>query len=249
MTGTKSLKCMCYFLFVLMLADAKLFSKRARPDPVDDPVHNPMARALKLAMGKPGVVIDVGANGGEQTQQGVDAGRKVIAIECLRKAYNELVAMFHLNRNVTLLHACAGGRPGMGALHLADDSSSMIATNVQLGPEKKKTLKMYNKIHGTEDVLIIPLDILLPGTSVALLKVDTQGNEYSVFSGARSIIQRERPIIMFENATRFASQGDVLGFLVELAYTCPWRFIDGGKALPAGRPSGGRDLDIVCTPA
>ena len=57
-----------------------------------------MAHALALARGRPGIVIDVGANNGKQSMMAVRAERNVVAVECLSSAYIELLKIF---RNIS----------------------------------------------------------------------------------------------------------------------------------------------------
>ena len=69
-----------------------------------------MTCALRLAAGRPGLVLDVRANGGCESNLALMAGRKVIAVECLASAYWELLQEPRLrsHQNLTLLHTCAG---------------------------------------------------------------------------------------------------------------------------------------------
>ena len=102
--------------------------------------------ALSLAEGTDGVVVDVGANGGTESMLALRRGRKVYAFECLPSAYMELHALFRLNYpNVTVIHACAGQKTHIGELHLAQDSSSLSAANVEQAPhgtwERKKAMR------------------------------------------------------------------------------------------------------------
>ena len=69
----------------------------------------------------------------------------------------------------------------------------------------------------------MPLDALLSDMEepVALIKVDVQGAEYSVFKGARNIMARDKPILMYEDVGRFEREGDIQAELLhKLGYSC-----------------------------
>jgi FkbM family methyltransferase len=146
-----------------------------------------MLAGLKLAQNKPGIVVDVGANGGGETNMALQHNRAVFAVECLAQAYNYLLDMFVDTKNVTLIHACAGGKTEVKILNLADDSSSLIRKNVASGMELQKARRIHNKRrHNIEHVIVVPLDNLVT-TPVALMKIDVQGFEGDVLRGAQQI--------------------------------------------------------------
>lgn len=45
---------------------------------------------------------------------------------------------------------------------------------------------------------VIPLDTVIPTTKVDLIKIDVEGMEAKVFSGAMNIIRRDKPILIYE---------------------------------------------------
>lgn len=181
------------------------------------------AYALQLAAKKPGAVLDVGANGGKQSMMAVLAGRKVYAVECLSRAYTELLDIFrgHSTQTISVLHACGGHQPQLGQLHLASDSSSLFEHNVMSGREAQKHKAEMRAI---EPVVVLPLDLLFRSQAVALVKVDTQGAEFSVLTGLSEVL-RQRPVIMYESVNRFVraagkSFKDPQEVLRPLGYNC-----------------------------
>ena len=181
------------------------------------------AYALQLAAKKPGVVLDVGANGGKQSMMAVLAGRKVYAVECLARAYTELLDIFqgHSAQTISVLHACGGHRPQLGQLHLASDSSSLFEHNVLMGREAQKHKA---ERRATEPVVVLPLDLLFRSQAVALVKVDTQGAEFSVLTGLSEVL-RQRPVVMYESVHRFVRAAgknfkDPQAVLRPLGYNC-----------------------------
>ena len=134
------------------------------------------AHALRMAADKPGVVLDVGANGGRESMAAVKAGRKVFAVECLSTAYAVLLETFRNHTTeVSVLHICGGSAAQLAPLHLASDSSSLIASNVGTGREAAKhDIARKQTGRSVETAVVLPLDLFFQNTSVALVKVDTQ---------------------------------------------------------------------------
>ncbi len=171
-------------------------------------VENPMLISLTKASSRPGIVIDVGANGGQQTSMALNANRRVVAVECLADAYSSLLAKFIGNDNVTLIHACAGAQTKMATLHLADDSSSLFEKNIKHGSERRKAAKEHNMLaKNRQSVIVVSLDELI-SEPVAFIKIDTQGFEYEVLRGSKKLLQAYAPIVMYENDKRFVKSGD-----------------------------------------
>lgn len=192
-----------------------------------------MADALRLAAGKPGIVIDVGANGGCEMTAALNAGRRVIGFECLSTAYFELASTKHIaaHPNATILHVCGGARTSMGTLFLASDSSSMLSENVARGEELRKA-QAYAQSKGLkvseaipEAIVVARIDDLVKRIDVAVVKVDVQGAEYAVFSGMLNILKFSHPVLMYEDARAFRKAGNVWDLLMPLGYHCA-RYVD-----------------------
>ncbi|MBN22884.1 MAG: hypothetical protein CL678_16480 [Bdellovibrionaceae bacterium] len=185
-----------------------------------------MKAGLQLAKNLPGVVIDVGANGGKETKLALSYGRKVVAVECLASAYAKLLKEYGALNTVVVLHVCASASTSVQTLYLADDSSSLIANNVASGAERQKALRAHNVLrHNREMIVTAPLDDLITNSSqVALIKMDVQGAEPQVFQGAARIIKQNRPVLIYEDNPGFAKLSQI-----ELppGYRC--RVINGDK--------------------
>jgi FkbM family methyltransferase len=175
-----------------------------------------MQAGLKLAQNKPGIVLDVGANGGRETTIALEHNREVFAVECLAKAYQLLLNTFGAAKNVTLIHACAGEKTEVKTLHLADDSSSLIEKNVESGKELEKAMRPHNRRRNIEHVVVVPLDNLVT-KPVALMKIDVQGYESEVIKGARQILSTYKPILVYEAMTPHFSKTKVD---IPAGYTC-----------------------------
>ena len=131
-----------------------------------------------------GTFVDVGANGGWETRNALTAGMNVLAVECLPEAYRELQGLFRdvPTARLRLLHACASNSTGVVTLHRAADSSSMVSTNVQGGPEALKAGKERIKESQVRSVVLdtelLPTERPDPAPirvdNVRLVKIDTQ---------------------------------------------------------------------------
>lgn len=184
-----------------------------------------MSTALAMAKSKRGVVIDVGAATAIQTKMAYQDGRKVYSLECLSSEHGKLQpVLFPLQPNVTLIHACAGANVELAKLYLAQDSSSLIPDSVfKTVGGVRKSGESQNKDQRTyEDVLIVQLDMVIPRDEpVALIKVDVQGAEYAVFQGAKHIIARDKPVVMYEDSPSMPHTGNIQADLLH-AYECPY---------------------------
>src|SRR5262249_3687433 len=70
---------------------------------------------------------------------------------------------------------------------------------------------------------------------VRVMKVDVEGFELSVFRGARTIIQRDRPAVCFEFApTNMTRKGSNPAELVQLFLDAGYEFAFHDRAAPAG---------------
>ena len=147
------------------------------PDPA-------MEHSLKLAARLPGCVFDVGANGGQQSYASLKRGRETYAFECLASAYDSISKAISANvfPNVdkyTLIHGCAGSSSRFGKLHLAFDSSSLLAENVARGYESRKA-NWSSLREGHFKTSSCSRDLLFSPDKKVAAQIDTQGNEYDV---------------------------------------------------------------------
>ena len=136
-----------------------------------------------------GVVVDVGAHIGSV----VDGVRRhshpssVVAIEAVPDKADALRRKFP---DITI-HACAVGEQDGTVSFFIDVKksgySSLFSTEAQRGGLKEITVPLR------------ALDDLIPKGEVDLIKIDVEGAELGVLRGARRLIERSQPIIMFES--------------------------------------------------
>jgi FkbM family methyltransferase len=146
-----------------------------------DPLLLSMARELV----RPGMSVwDIGANVGLFSFAAASLGAEVVAVEADLWLANLMHRSALLNKlPVTLLAAAVSDSEGVSKLYLSDHGKS---SNSLIG------------IGSTQTVITVTLDWMLkyfPPPQV--LKIDVEGLEYAVLTGARKVLE-SRPVIFCE---------------------------------------------------
>jgi len=189
-----------------------------------------------------GLVVDVGANGGKETNAAAAYGYHVLSIECLKAEFMRLEAGWKGSDKITLLNGCASDKLSLQTFHEASASSSLHAEAVSSGPERAKARRGGNRVKRT---LTFPLDPIIEGYGgmrVCVIKIDTQGHELMVMKGLRSSITTHRPVVIFEYDPRFGPLVNLtVPWMQELSYDC---------AIPVvGKPHGDCQVcNVLCMP-
>ena len=185
--------------------------------------------------GKHGVVVDVGARGGAQTQMALDQNFSVVAVDCQQSEFVRLVQMFGGNEDVVLVNACANraGEYGFKELYQASGSSSMSRSNIMDHGERRK-VEQRKKV----TVLSTPLDpyVLSLQKPVCGIKVDVQGLEGAVLDGLSKTIAKWRPVVHMEydSRWRFTNSSGAVQDMLARGYSC--------------KPKACKICDMVCWP-
>ncbi|PDT74116.1 methyltransferase [Bradyrhizobium sp. C9] len=177
---------------------------------------------------RPGdVVCDIGANKGSflyWLSRWCQHGR-VVAFEPQADLAEYLVMMcrnLQLN-NTTIEHSAVFSKTGEQQLFIPLDhkpGASLIQT-----PHDGDT--------GIVSVPTVSLDdYFSDDTRVAVLKVDVEGAEKHVFDGARRILERDMPLLVFECESRHidGNMSDVFSYLEDLGYR--GSFVQQGQTRP-----------------
>ena len=160
------------------------------------------------------VVIEAGANIGAHTihlARLVGPKGRVLAYEAQRVIYKILCANVALNAlsSVGCFHAAVGDRKGRLKVPALDYNTEANFGGVTL-----------RGVRAGEAVPVIPLDsVALP--SLRLIKIDVEGMEIEVLSGARRIIASHRPLLYVENDREENSQR-LMRLIHELGYRMWW---------------------------
>jgi FkbM family methyltransferase len=174
------------------------------------------------------LVIDVGANVGHYTchmSKCVGPSGRVLAFEPIPVSFALLAA-----------NVCASGASNVTLFNVALSSSAAVLS-MTVPPYEHSQLKNYYQARisseGEYPVLCLPLDAIpIPG-SARLVKIDAEGHDLQVLMGMKSLLQRDRPVLIVE-ASR---TGLIASWLSERGYSIRKA---GGScnivAEPLGRP-------------
>lgn len=171
---------------------------------------------LLLRFCRPGdVVVDVGANIGSHTvafANAVGPAGKVYAVEPQRMAFQMLCGNIAANclNNVHALPKAAGERAGHARI-------PQLSWNE---PHNFGAVSLAAETSAGEAVDVVALDSLeLP--SCRLIKIDVEGMEPAVIAGARSVIEKFRPMLFVENNT-VERAGETIAAIEQIGYRAWW---------------------------
>jgi len=159
-------------------------------------------------------VLDIGANIGTHTlffARQVGANGKVLAFEPQRVVFQTLCANMALNNilNAWCFPHAVGAEPGEIVVPILDFARPGNFGGLGLGQH-----------HAGERVPVVTVDSLnLPKCNV--IKIDVEGMEHAVLSGARRTLARFRPFLYVENDRRDRAS-ELVGLLDELDYAMYW---------------------------
>ena len=163
---------------------------------------------------RPGdVAIDVGANIGALTvplARLVQPGGAVVAFEPQRTIFEVLCNNLRLNglANVTAFCRAAGSEPGTIRVPPLDYQRTNNFGGVALGGASGEEVQLV-----TIDSLALP--------RLRLVKVDVEGMEHDVITGARATIERLKPAIYVENDRAEHSRA-LISLLFDIGYRLWW---------------------------
>ncbi len=161
------------------------------------------------------LVIEVGANIGSLTvplAQAVGPQGRVIAFEPQHLLFQNLCANIALNgfANVTTLNVAAGATSGSVRLPRID-----YATPGMFGAHS------ISAASEGDTVPLVTLDSFLQIDRCKLMKIDVEGMEHAVISGAVNLIRKFQPVLYVENDRKEKSP-QLIEALSDLGYTMYW---------------------------
>lgn len=174
------------------------------------------------------VVFDVGAHVGFYSLLAAHANpsARVIAFEPLPAAAVRFRRNVEENglSNVELFECAVGDAPGRATLfHDADSSHEGIPTSSGLSADFFEL--PYFVEHGVRpggEVEVRTLDEVADSLGlgrVDLIKIDTETTEPAVLRGARRLLERDRPVLVFEVLPGHGTAPEIEGLLAPLGYT------------------------------
>jgi FkbM family methyltransferase len=158
-------------------------------------------RALLASTG-PGMFVDVGANTGFYSllALAVSPHSTVVAYEPLAAVRTVLLKNIRLNRvalrtrSRVRVSACAlSDEAGPARLFLPDQGHGLLETSASLSAVFKGSAAGYDIVERTTLD-----DDLKAARTVTFIKVDAEGHDLQVLSGARGLLLRARPIVFVE---------------------------------------------------
>ncbi|MEJ0088724.1 MAG: FkbM family methyltransferase [Limisphaerales bacterium] len=198
-----------------------------------------------LAIIRPGdTVSDIGANKGSYLywmQKAVGGNGKVFAFEPQPKlaSYLEAVRLSMHWENVEICDCALSDSTGTGRLNVPGQNDSPGAS-----------LEAIASPAGTshhEECRVDTLDRQLAGQSrISFLKMDVEGHELNVFRGAKEILTRHAPALLFECEARHLrshSMTDVFNYLKAFGYTGNFFSPDGLQPLAEFDPARHQKMD------
>lgn len=167
-----------------------------------------------------GLFVDVGANIGLYCVAYAQRFRAALAVEANPHTCAVLRANLGLRGLANVTALCEGA---------SDDhrqAKIYVPTNGNLGWATLNP-RHHDLPLNAYDILCRPLDAMVDefgaNLPVSLLKIDVEGHERAVLNGAREILARDRPVVLFEVLT--ASDGRACGdLLTSLGYDRFWTF-------------------------
>jgi len=182
-----------------------------------------LIKTVKKFFPKGGVFVDVGANIGCISLIAAKTAKQVIAIEPISWIAERLQNNFNLNNltNTKVIQCVASDKKGVVPFYCPfGDKINDGMGSLYKDRSKGKEIKIEMKT----------LDEILGDTKVDFIKIDTEGHDKNVIMGAKEIIKKNRPFIVYEYAEDSEgfseiSQKEVSSFLCGLGYELKW--IDG----------------------
>jgi FkbM family methyltransferase len=165
-------------------------------------------------------VIDVGANKGIYSywmSQQVGPQGQVIAFEPqpdLRPHLDALQQTFRL-RNLQI--ETKGLSNQSGVLPLRRDKPGALGATFEPPEPDEDAARLDHSI----EVEVVTLDQFAAEQQLAdcaFIKCDVEGHELAVFQGGRRLLERHRPVLLFECHHHEAERGALFGFLAGLGY-------------------------------
>jgi FkbM family methyltransferase len=156
---------------------------------------------------KEATALDIGANIGNHSLYFSDHFKRVVSFEPHPRTFKLLSLNAELASNVSCHNVGLSDKRGSAVL-------SVLPVNFG-----RSTIS-DSRDSESVDIQLVALDDFCELENVALLKIDVEGHEYKALQGARKVIQKHQPIILFEQHIDDFTNGEshVLSLLKEFGY-------------------------------
>lgn len=167
-----------------------------------------------------GVFIDVGANVGIHTLVASKKAKEVIAIEPIPETAKRLAENCIINniKNVKILQCSVSNRNGQATIYKG-------------GFGQNGASSFYPDENTTEGIKceVLTLDSMIKEKKVDFIKIDAEGEDGRVLLGAKAIINRDLPIIIFEYSKKWEKSGVSFSEIKDLLYMYDMRILNNDK--------------------
>lgn len=153
---------------------------------------------LLLKHNKIDLIFDIGANTGQYARELFSLGYKgkIVSIEPLSEAYNQLLKHSENNPNWIIAERCAlGDKNEDSEINITENSVSSSLMEILPGHTDSEPA---SKIIGKENIKVYTLDSIADkyfnSNNIVFLKIDTQGFEEKVLKGAETTLKRVKGV-------------------------------------------------------
>jgi FkbM family methyltransferase len=156
-------------------------------------VEDIVLESIFAALPKNAVCIDVGSNKGkvlDPMRNAVTQGH-FFAFEPIPYLYDLLVSKYRSDTRVELINMALSSRPGEAKFYVNETDFGLSGLN------DRPNRMGQNKVREIA-VKVETLDRVIGERRVDLIKIDVEGAEYDVLTGAYGTLARCRPIVLFE---------------------------------------------------
>ena len=174
------------------------------------------------------IMIDVGAHAGKWAVQFADEWARVIAFEPNPETFRALckVVVHYEAKNVVPVCAGAGRKNGILPLTVYVDrpSAANFVGHHEWWPD--------SKIAGTWPATVLALDSFIDSFEqrIGFIKIDTEGADLEVVSGAAGMMKRFRPMLLIElhESPGEDRAGEIVKLITAAGYSKPPKFFQYG---------------------
>ena len=156
--------------------------------------------------------IDVGCHRGEILDEIIQSAPKGthFGIEPLPSFFTFLQHKYRNHPTIFLHNVACSDQTGSATFQF-------VKSNPAYSGLQKRDYKNDRETIEEITVKTARLDDIIPvNTNIALIKIDVEGGEYKVLSGAKSLIKRDKPVIIFEHGKGAA---DCYGVTPDMMFT------------------------------
>jgi FkbM family methyltransferase len=150
--------------------------------------------------------IDVGANAGYYAIPLSFIFESVYAFEPIPKIYKKLKKNIELNeiQNIVVYPEAVGAEDGKATFYYQESIDDDKNINIGLSSFSKRNNFKTKKF----EVKVNQLDTLFVGQNIGLIKIDVEGHEFLVFQGARNLLARKKPVVVWEASMNISRDKD-----------------------------------------